>query len=80
MRIDETVRQMHPPRYTINQAARLVGRHPDTLRRWSRLGILTASDEVAFGGISVPVYTDDDIQDMRNLRKTLKPGRKPKTE
>jgi len=77
MKIDELVRQMHPPRYTIAQAARLVGRDADTLRRWRRLRIYAPSESRQFGHLEVVLYTDDDIRAMRRIAKQIRPGRKP---
>lgn len=76
MKIDEIVRQMHPPRYTRRQAAELVGRDEDTLKRWKRNGVFSPSEEWTFGRLSVGLYTDEDIAAMRELAKTIKPGRK----
>src|SRR3954464_1577481 len=77
MKIDELVRQMHPPRYTIAQAARLVGKDADTLRRWRRLRIYVPSESRQFGHLLVALYTDDDIRAMRKIAKEIRPGRKP---
>lgn len=76
MRINEAVRQMHPPRYTVKQAAQMIGRDADTLRRWKRSGTLIPSDHEKFGKTVVPLYTDDDIKVGREIAKSIKPGRK----
>ena len=78
MKIIEAVRQMHPPRYTVKDAARLVGKDPDTLKRWKRNGTAIPSDRRKFGKLSVDLYTDEDIAAMKKTAKTLKPGRRPK--
>lgn len=78
MRINEAVRRMHPPRYTTSQAAQLVGRDADTLKRWRNDGVYKPRVEpVEFGALKVIVYDDDDIKAMRKLAKEIKPGRKP---
>lgn len=77
MKIDEQVRQLHPPRYTRRQAAELVGRDVDTLKRWKRNGTYRSSDSATFGKLTVDLYTDEDIDAMRLLAKTIKSGRKP---
>lgn len=77
MKINEAVRQMHPPRYTTSQAAELVGRSEDTLARWRRKGYAKPSDSRTFGSVEVPLYTDEDIAEMRRLAKTIRPGRNP---
>lgn len=78
MKINEAVRQMYPPRYTVQQAAALVGRSVDTLKRWQKTGVYAPSDENAehFGKLRVPLYTDDDIKKMRQVAREQKPGRK----
>jgi hypothetical protein len=80
MKINEAVRKMHPPRYTTAQAAEMVGRSEDTLARWRKKNYVKASDEAAFGSITVPLYTDEDIEALRRLAKTLKPGRTPSSD
>lgn len=79
MKISEIVQGFDPPRYTTSQAAALVGRSEDTLRRW-REGpdpVFVPSDEERFGNLVVPLYTPEDIAEMRKIAKTMKPGRKP---
>jgi len=68
---------MHPPRYTRSQAALLVGRDVDTLKRWHREGIYSPSDARRFGKTVVGLYTDDDIAEMKRIAKGLK-SRKPR--
>ena len=75
MKINEAVRQMHPPRYTVAQAASLVGRSEDTLVRWRKKGFAVPSDKMEWGSLTVPLYTDGDIESMRQLAKEIKPGR-----
>lgn len=77
LKIDEQVRQMHPARYTRRQAASLVGKDPDTLKRWKRNHVYMPSDRKPFGQIMVDLYTDEDIAAMKKIAKTLKPGRRP---
>lgn len=74
VKIDEQVRQLHPPRYTRSQAAELVGRNLDTLKRWKRKGIYVPSESRVFGQLVVDLYTDEDIQEMRKIAKGMKPG------
>lgn len=77
MRINEKVRRMYPPRYTRSQAAVLVGRDVDTLKRWQRDGVFGPSDTARFGRTVVHLYTDEDIEAMRQIAKGMKPGRRP---
>lgn len=69
MKINEAVRKMHPPKYTTTQAAALVGRDPQSLKRWSKKGYFTPSEAAWFGSVLVPLYTDEDIDKMRLLAK-----------
>lgn len=69
MKIRDAVRAMHPPRYTRSEAASMVGRSPDTLRRWKREGTHKPSDARSFGALRVDLYTNDDIRTMRKLTK-----------
>lgn len=78
MKIDEAVREMSPPRYTTVQAAELIGKSPDTLRRW-RDGpepVYAPGHFAQFGKVKVPLYTREDIQAMKRIAKTMRPGRK----
>lgn len=77
--ISAKVRRMSPARYTIREAADIVGRHPDTLIRWRRTGVYKPSDKVKMGKITVHLYTDADIAAMQALTKVIRPGR-PSTE
>jgi hypothetical protein len=77
MKIDELVREMWPTRYTTTQAAKLVGKSDDTLRRWKYEGIYEPSEYRAFGALDVALYTNADIKAMRKLAREIKPGRKP---
>lgn len=76
MKINEQVRAMYPARYTVSQAAELVGRDVDTLKRWKRKGVHRPSETRRFGALMVDLYTDDDITTMRQKAKEMKPGRK----
>lgn len=77
MRINEQVRQMHPARYTAPQAAQLIGKSEDTVRRWKYQGIYAPSEVRMFGNLEVALYTNEDIKAMRKLARRMKPGRKP---
>lgn len=79
MKIDEQVRLMDPPRYTRAQAAALVGRDIDTLKRWKRQKVFVPSSQREFGRLVVDLYTEGDIEALREIAKTIKPGRKKRT-
>lgn len=80
MKINEVVAQMRPPRYTTAQAAALVGRTEDTLSYWRRQEIFTPSERRKFGKTEVWLYTQQDIEQMRQIAKVIKPGRKPMSQ
>lgn len=62
--------------YTIAEAAKEVGRAPDTVRRWVRDGVVKPR-RVQCGQHSVSVFTLTEIREMKKIAKTIKPGRKP---
>lgn len=76
LKIDEQVRRMDPPRYTRGQVAKIVGKSPDTLKRWKRNRIYMPSERRPFGQIMVDLYTDEDVKAMKKIAKGMKPGRK----
>jgi hypothetical protein len=69
MRINETVRRMVPTRYTRSDAAALVGRDADTLKRWKKDGTFVPSESRQFGGLTVDLYSEDDIKAMKRLTR-----------
>lgn len=80
MNIDKQVEQMKPKRFTTSQAAALVGKSTDTLKRWRTRGTVVPSDAASFGKITVPLYTLKDVRALEKTAKTLRPGRKPNKE
>lgn len=70
------VRAMSPARYTTTEAARIVGRSEDTLVRWRKDGVFVPKEKRAFGAVEVWLYTERDIASMKEISKTLRPGRK----
>ena len=60
---------MRPARYTVNMAAMVVSKDADTLTRWRKTGVFVPSDERKFGNITVPLYTDEDIAQLRILAR-----------
>jgi hypothetical protein len=79
VKINEQVRAMSPPRYTRAQAAEIVGRSVDTIVRWDREGICSPSDSRDFGETTVPLYTQEDIEALKDTARNMKVGRKPST-
>ena len=76
--ISASVAAMRPKRYTVKQAAEIIGRSPDTLRRWRAQGVYEPSHQHQFGKLTVGLYDADDIKNLKNIAKNMKTGRKPK--
>lgn len=74
------VRAIKPNCYTTAEAAALVGKSHDTLRRWRRDGRCVPSDSLRLGETTMWLYTQDDIKVLKQLARTVRPGRKPKGE
>jgi len=64
--------------YTVSQVADLIGRSPETIKRWQRAGFYQATNQMSVGKLKVWVYSDDDVAAMREAIKTIKHGRPPK--
>jgi len=65
--------------YTASGAAYLVNRSPDTVRRWHRQGLCVPSKSMKAGQLTVWLYTLDDIKKLREVARTQRPGRKPRS-
>lgn len=76
--ITREVRTMKPKRYTVRDAAALVNRSTDTLRRWRQSGLFVPSDKRQFGSTVVHLYTADDLKALRKIAKEQRSGPKPK--
>jgi hypothetical protein len=67
--------------FTRRQAAQMVGRSLDTLRRWHADGTYKATHWRKIGQRKMWLYTEDDIARMRMIAAGQKPGpKKPPTE
>jgi DNA-binding transcriptional MerR regulator len=76
-RIVSTIGRMVPDGwYLTSDAARMVGKHPDTLRRWRKEGIFIPSGEMKAGALTTNLYSEEDIAKMKKLVATLRPGKK----
>lgn len=76
VKIDEQVRLMEPRRYTRRMAAQIVGKDLDTLKRWKRDGVFVPQEQRKFGSLVVDLYTEEDIQALREIARSIKPGRR----
>ena len=65
--------------YTTLQAAKKIGVSFRTINRWLALDLIRPSQGIPYGGgRRLWVFSDDDIAKGRQLKSTLKPGRKSK--
>lgn len=76
--IKSMIRRMTPTRYTVKEAAALVGRSPDTLVRWRKNGRFMPSDTIKAGQLTVYLYSDKDVELMRHIARNTKAGRPSK--
>jgi hypothetical protein len=60
--------------YTRRQAAELVGRDFDTLRRWHSEGIYVSHNWVVRGKLTVWLYSDEDIENMKKIPGSARQG------
>lgn len=74
MRISEIVRGMQPRRYTTSQAARMIGRSEDTVKRWRDEGVFRPAERRDFGDLQVWLYTSEDIKALRKIARKIHPG------
>lgn len=63
--------------FTTGEVAKMLDRHPSTIRRWRNDGWLVPS--VVFvqsrdSGLRIPLYTPDDIERAERLAPQIKPG------
>lgn len=59
--------------YTRAAAARVIGRHPDTLTAWRKHGILIPSAYMKAGKLDVYLYSEEDIAEGKRIAKGLVP-------
>ena len=59
------------------QAARLIGRSKETLKRWIKDGTYSPSGYMVCGKLTIHLYSDDDIAILRDIVGMKKPGRPP---
>lgn len=64
--------------FTRAQVAVEIGKSVDTVRRWHHDRIYRAKKSKKFGTTKVWLYTQADIDAMKAIAKTLRPGAKPK--
>lgn len=55
--------------HTRSKAAVLIGRHPDTLRKWRKEGMLIPSAWMKAGKLKVFLYDDEDIAEGKRIAR-----------
>lgn len=67
-----------PGKYTVSQAAAMVGRSVDTLRRWREEGVFVPASTMtnSTGGVIAYLYSEEDIVALRKIAAEMKPGPK----
>ena len=65
---------------TTATAAFLVNRSVDTLRRWHKKGEFVPSSSMQAGQLTVFLYTDEDIQKLKEFARRQRPGRKKQSK
>lgn len=66
--------------YTLSQASDLVGRSRETIKRWHSSGTYRATNQMRVGKLRVWVYSDEDIQNMREVAESMQFGRPRKDQ
>lgn len=71
-----TMGSIAPPGWhTKEEAARLVGRSKDTLKRWMQDGTYEPGGFIQRGKLTIWLWSDADIERMRDIAKTKRSGR-----
>ena len=60
----------HPELYFISMAARLLDMHPQTLRKYERLGLVRPTRRLG----SVRVYSSDELERLRLIKRLVEDG------
>ena len=59
----------------INEIAEATGIHPSSLRRWESMGLI-ATDRIAFGQTWMRVFSDDDLELLKQVKRYMDEGYK----
>jgi hypothetical protein len=77
--IDMVSRVAGGPFYTIKQVSTMIGKDPDSIRRWQKANEdLRPTHQMPLGedkGQYVWLYTEADVKRLREFSATLRPGR-----
>jgi len=61
----------------INEVSEATGIHPSSLRRWESVGLI-AANRIAFGKTWMRVYSDEDVELLKQVRRFMDQGYKLK--
>lgn len=64
--------------HTRSMAAAQVGRSIDTLKRWQETGVYKPTTQMVVGSLRVWLYSDADIELMKEVAAMQRPGKKAK--
>ena len=59
----------------INEVSEATGIHPSSLRRWESVGLI-AADRKAFGKTWMRVYSDEDVDLLKQVKRLMDEGYK----
>jgi hypothetical protein len=62
------------------EAAQLIGRSKDTLKRWHKEGVYAPSGYQVRGELTIWLYSDEDIVELIKIAQVMKTGRPPHKE
>jgi DNA-binding transcriptional MerR regulator len=57
----------------INEVSKETGIHPSSLRRWESIGLI-APGRIAFGETWMRVYSDEDVELLKQVRRLMDQG------
>lgn len=64
--------------YTVSEAAVEIGRSTSTLVRWRKQGVGPQPRAIKHGSNTVHIYSEEQIEELIEFSKDMKPGPKPK--
>lgn len=74
--ITAIIADMKPRMYTVKEAAERTNRSIDTLVRWRKNGVYVPKNKRKFGELTVFLYTDEDLKNLKKVAGLQRPGRK----
>lgn len=62
--------------YTRGQVAQQIGKSKDTIRRWHESGRFVTQHSIVKGKTRIWLYSATDVASLKELARTVRPGRK----